>query len=57
VTKITCLAFEEKNMNNDLGSVYLAEAIAKHAINEALYGKPKAKKPSFIKRMMKRIKK
>ncbi len=44
-------------MNNDLGSVYLAEAIAKHAINEALYGKPKAKKPSFIKRMMKRIKK
>ncbi|WP_282567531.1 hypothetical protein [Vibrio sinaloensis] len=42
-------------MNNELGNAYLGQMIAKQAMHDALYGKPKAKKTSFIKRMMKKI--
>ncbi|MFB9214364.1 hypothetical protein [Vibrio sinaloensis] len=42
-------------MNHELGNAYLGQMIAKQAMHEALNGKPKAKKSSFIKRMMKKM--
>ncbi|CAM2820841.1 hypothetical protein OPW41_09920 [Vibrio europaeus] len=42
-------------MNHELGNAYLGQMIAKQAMQDALYGKPKAKKTSFIKRMMKKV--
>lgn len=38
-------------MGYELGSAYLGQIIAKQMINESLYGKPKSKKVSLIKRM------
>ena len=42
-------------MNHELGNAYLGQMIAKQAMYEALNSKPKAKKSSFIKRMMKKV--
>ncbi|MDC5850204.1 hypothetical protein OPW32_13415 [Vibrio europaeus] len=42
-------------MIHELGNAYLGQMIAKQAMQNALYGKPKAKKTSFIKRMMKKV--
>jgi|GEM_PF-943377 len=42
-------------MNHELGNAYLGQMIAKQAMQDALYGKPKAKKNTFIKRMMKKV--
>lgn len=41
-------------MNPELGNAYLGQMIAKQAMYEAM-NKPKAKKASFLKRMMKKI--
>ncbi|UUM32959.1 hypothetical protein [Vibrio japonicus] len=41
-------------MNHELGSAYLGQMIAKQAMHEAMT-KPKAKKASFFKRMMKKV--
>ncbi|WP_334553334.1 hypothetical protein [Vibrio scophthalmi] len=42
-------------MNNDLAGAYLGQMIAKQAMNEMFYGKPKAKKASFFKRVLNKI--
>lgn len=42
-------------MNHELGNAYLGQMIARQAMHDALNVKPKAKKPSFIKRMMKKM--
>ncbi|WP_277868781.1 hypothetical protein [Vibrio sp. 10N.286.49.B3] len=42
-------------MNHDLGSVFLAQALAKKMMHEAMYGKPAPKKVSLFKRVMKKI--
>lgn len=42
-------------MNHDFGNVFIANMIAKQTMHEALYGKPKAKKTSFFKRLMKKF--
>ena len=44
-------------MNYELGHAYLGQMVAKNMMHEALYGKPKPKpkKASFIKRMMKKM--
>ncbi|WP_264158467.1 hypothetical protein [Vibrio bathopelagicus] len=42
-------------MNYELGHAYLGHMVAKNMMHEALYGKPKRKKPSFFKRMMKKM--
>ncbi|MFA0310395.1 hypothetical protein [Vibrio splendidus] len=42
-------------MNYELGHAYLAQMVAKNMMHEALYGKPKQKKASFLKRMMKKM--
>ncbi|MDA0142664.1 MAG: hypothetical protein ACPHQD_12150 [Vibrio toranzoniae] len=42
-------------MNYELGNVYLGQIAAKNMMHEALYGKPKSKKPSFFKRMRKKM--
>lgn len=42
-------------MSYELGSAYLGQMVAKQAMHEAFYGKPKAKKPSFFKKMMKKL--
>ncbi len=45
-------------MGYELGSAYLGQIVAKQMIEEALYGKPKkAKKTSFIKRLVKKVSK
>lgn len=41
-------------MNHELGNAYLGQLIAKQAMYEAM-NKPKAKKTSFFKRMMKKM--
>lgn len=41
-------------MNHELGNAYLGQMIAKQAMYEAM-NKPKAKKASFFKRMMKKV--
>ncbi|AOW85134.1 hypothetical protein [Vibrio mimicus] len=38
-------------MNNELGSVYLGQLIAKQAMYQAQFGKSKAKKRSLLQRM------
>lgn len=42
-------------MNHELGSAYLGQLVAKQAMHNALYGKPKAKKSSFLKRCWKKV--
>ncbi len=42
-------------MNHDFSNVFIANMLAKQAMHEALYGKPKAKKTSLLKRLMKKI--
>lgn len=44
-------------MGNDLGTAYIGQIIAKQMMHEALYGKAKPKKKSFIKTMWKKINK
>ncbi|MDR9828839.1 hypothetical protein RCJ22_24945 [Vibrio sp. FNV 38] len=41
--------------HNDLGSAYLGQLVAKQIMEEAMTGKVKAKKPSFLKRMIKKV--
>ncbi|RBM31669.1 hypothetical protein DLR61_04550 [Vibrio tarriae] len=38
-------------MNNELGSVYLGQMIAKQAMHQAQFGKSKTKKRSLLQRM------
>lgn len=42
-------------MNYELGNVYLGQIAAKNMMHEALYGKPKPKKPSIFKRMKQKM--
>ncbi|WP_257619006.1 MULTISPECIES: hypothetical protein [Vibrio] len=42
-------------MGYELGNAYLGQIVAKNMMHEALYGKPKPKKMSLVKRMMKKI--
>ncbi len=42
-------------MNYELGHAYLGQMAAKSMMHEAMYGKSKPKKSSFIKRMMKKM--
>ena len=44
-------------MGNDLGTAYMGQIIAKQMMHEALYGKAKPKKKSFIKSMWKKMSK
>ncbi|MDN3697091.1 MULTISPECIES: hypothetical protein [Vibrio] len=44
-------------MGNELGGAYLGQMIAQDMMHQALYGKTKAKKTSFIKKMMKKMSK
>ncbi|WP_275946119.1 hypothetical protein [Vibrio metschnikovii] len=44
-------------MGNDLGSAYIGQLIAKQMMHEALYGKVKPKKKSFIKSVWKKLNK
>ncbi|WP_301951207.1 hypothetical protein [Vibrio sp. Evd11] len=44
-------------MNYELGHAYLGQIVAKNMMHETLYGKSKPKKPSFFKRMMKKMSK
>ncbi|WP_428812196.1 hypothetical protein [Vibrio makurazakiensis] len=42
-------------MGYELGNAYLGQILAKNMMHEALYGKPKPKKVSFFKRVMKKL--
>ncbi|MEZ9574810.1 hypothetical protein AB4455_23695 [Vibrio sp. 10N.261.46.E12] len=42
-------------MNYELGHAYLGQMAAKNMMHEVLYGTSKPKKPSFFKRMMKKM--
>jgi len=42
-------------MNYELGHTYLGQMAAKNMMHEAMYGKSKPKKASFIRRMMKKM--
>ncbi|QIA65970.1 hypothetical protein GT360_20970 [Vibrio astriarenae] len=41
--------------HNDLGSAYLGQLVAKQMMEDAMTGKVKAKKASFLKRMIKKV--
>ena len=42
-------------MGYELGNVYVGHIVAKNMMHDALHGKPKQKKVSFVKRMMKKM--
>ncbi|WP_265093429.1 hypothetical protein [Vibrio metoecus] len=42
-------------MNNELGSVYLGQLIAKQAMHQAQVGKSKTKKRSFLQRIRQKV--
>jgi len=42
-------------MSYELGNAYVGQIVAKNMMHEALYGKAKPKKVSFVKRMMKKL--
>lgn len=41
--------------HNDLGSAYLGQLVAKQMMEDAMTSKVKAKKTSFLKRMIKKV--
>ncbi|WP_265674133.1 hypothetical protein [Vibrio qingdaonensis] len=44
-------------MGYELGAAYVSQLAAKKMIDDMLYGKPQPKKKSFLKRMMKKLRK